>query len=108
MVPPLVRLRSHGQNPHGVRQRHPLYRAYPSGPIVIRHFRAGRSGRYFGVFSDLLSPAGDSLAEDGRLLHPVVAFHMEYEGILAENGGFVKGFMENNLPYHPFLYRFVK
>ena len=76
--------------PHGVRQRHPLYRAYPSGPIVIRHFQPGRSGRYFGASSYCLAPGGSSLDGKGRLLHPFDAFRYETSLILANPPGFVK------------------
>ncbi len=78
------------KTPHGVKQRHPLYRAYPSGPIVIRHFQPGRSGRYFGGFPYCLAPTGSSLEGKGRLLHPFDAFRYETMPILANERHFVK------------------
>lgn len=44
-------------------------------PLLM--FQGGHSGRYFGGFSYLLAPTGDSLEENGRLLHPIAVLHME-------------------------------
>jgi len=55
--------------------------------LSLLQFQESRSGRYFGVFSYLLAPTGDSLKENGRLLLPIYAF---IEDIITNTVDFVK------------------
>ena len=93
-VPLLFRLRENALHPNGIEGvkyavppliRHFLTKmpsrcqATPlavSGEPVLPYwkFQGGHSGRYLGVFSYPLSPAGDSLKESGRLLLPITVF----------------------------------